>query len=136
MRAAYASLQEERFDLNFQSERAEAFSKVLLKAYRELLPLPEYFPQNLREENQLIFQKLLAQLKQFRENPSALEEIMNYEQQKIALENAPLTAPVFAGSAEAQKYLDKKMKNTVKHYSSPNATIIEQTISDDPHAGN
>jgi hypothetical protein len=136
LRAAYASLQEERFELKFETERAEAFSNVLLKAYRELLPLPKYFPQTIVANDKAILQQLITQLNQLRINPPTWDEIMSFEEQKIALENAPPTAPVFAGSAEAQKYLDKKMKNTVKHYSSPNATIIEQTISDDPHAGN
>jgi hypothetical protein len=85
-RAAYGSFYiEEVQEANymFNTPEGEAISNIILKAYRDLLPIPDIPYNHIDAEDRAKVEKLISKLKLVRENPPSWQELANLEKERL-----------------------------------------------------
>lgn len=87
MRASYASFYieetQESFFSGYRTPYGEACAHIILKKFRDLLPLPETKSLTVDFMDKQKIEKLVEKLNQLRENPPTWEEIFLLEEQRL-----------------------------------------------------
>lgn len=120
---------EDNFDLNFETSTAKAYSGILIRSFKEMLPIPHLDFTILTKTDKTKITILYNTLIELRTNPPTWNEIIAREEEKIKTQSAPPTPPVWAGSEEAKKHYSAKNKYKVKYNPGNMLTPIEQSAS-------
>ena len=101
---------------NFETPAGQAYSNLMVRAFTNMLPLPELDFSKLPDKDRSVLEDLRAEMLALRADPPTWEQIQQAEIKKVEMQTAPPTPPVFAGSEEAERYYRTiKYKNAVKH---------------------